>query len=132
VQPWPIDPQSKSAAELLPAIIDLSQYILKVPGLADGNYKVSIDGKLAATVSAKALADGWNIASTFEGALGDRAKEINTLITKLQYGENNDWRAASKLKDAEKLATAQKAIDETEAQLQKLVQPVAWHFVIEK
>lgn len=130
--PWPIDPQSKSAAELLPAILDLSQYILKVPGLAPGNYKVSIEGKLADTVSAQTLADGWNIASTFEGALGDRAKAINALITKLQVGENNDWRAASKAKDAEKLAAAQKAIDETEAQLQALVQPVALHFQIEK
>lgn len=130
--PWPIIPKSKPALDLLPEIAQLSQYLLKVEGLAPGEYHVSINGKEIATVSDKQLAKGWNVASVVTGPFGDRATTIDALIGKLQSTENNEWRAASKAKDAEKLAAAQKAIDETEAELQKLVQPVAWKFEIAK
>jgi hypothetical protein len=45
---------------------------------------------------------------------------------------NNEWRAASKAKDAEKRAAAQKAIEECEAEIQAAVQPVALKFEIAK
>ena len=130
--PWPIQPEAKQAVELLPDALKLSQTILRVPGLAEGEYRVSIDGKPAATVSAKDLAAGWNIASAFEGALGDRANNIATLIANLQGPLNNEWRTESKAKDADKLAAAQKAIDEAEVKIQAAVQPVAMKFEIEK
>ncbi len=130
--PWPILASAKTALTLLPDTLKLSQYLLRVPGLADGAYRVSIDGKPAATVSAKELAVGWNIATAFEGALAERSKEINGLIAKLQSGLNNDWRAASKAKDAEKLAAAQKAIEECEAEIQTATQPIPLRFEIEK
>jgi lysophospholipase L1-like esterase len=130
--PWPIQPSAKSALKLMPEIVELSQYLLKVEGLPAGDYKVNLNGKPAATVSAKDLAAGWNIASVVDGPLGDRANAIATLISKLQGPLNMAWRDASKAKDAEKLAAAQKAIDEAEAELQKLVQPVAWKFEIVK
>jgi lysophospholipase L1-like esterase len=130
--PWPIAPRSKSAIELLPEMLKLSEYTLRVTGLADGDYRVSINGKPAATVSAKDLAAGWNIASALDGALGDRANAINALINKLQGPLNNEWRAASKDKDAGKLAAAQKAIEACEAEIQAAVQPAPLLFVIEK
>ena len=129
---WPIQPAAKTALELLPETLQLSQYLLRVPGLADGDYRVSIDGRPAATVSAKELAAGWNMTAVFEGVLGDRANTIGTLIAKLQGPMNIDWRVASKAKDADKLAAAQKAIDEGEAAVQAAIQPVALHFEIEK
>ncbi len=132
VSPWPILPAAKTALTLLPEIAQLSQYLLKVDGLAPGDYQVSINGKPAATVSAKDLAAGWNVATDLEGALGERATAIVTLIGKLQSNLNNDWRAASKEKSEEKLVAAQKAIEATEAELQKLVQPVPWKFEIAK
>jgi hypothetical protein len=130
--PWPILPTAKPALTLLPEIVQLSQYVLKVDGLAAGDYKVSINGKTAAVVSAKDLGAGWNIASVLDGALGDRATAIAGLITKLQKPLNEAWREASKAKDDVKLAAAQKAIDEAETELQALVQPVAWKFEIAK
>ena len=67
-----------------------------------------------------------------EPLVADRANQINNLIAKLQLQLNNDWRNASKAKDAEKLAAAQKAIEEHEAEIQKAVQPVAFKFEISK
>ena len=130
--PWPIQPAAKTTLTLLPEITQLSQYLLKVEGLAAGDYKVIMNGKAAAVVSARDLAAGWNIASVVDGPLGDRANAIAALIAKLQGPLNMAWRDASKAKDADKLAAAQKAIEETEAELQKLVQPVAWKVEIVK
>jgi hypothetical protein len=130
--PWPIQPSAKATLDLLPDELKLSQYLLRVSGLADGQYKVSINGKPAGTVSAKDLAAGWNLTTAFDGALGERANAIATLIAKLQLPLNNNWRAASKAKDAEKLAAAQKEIDDTEAELQTLIQPVPLKFEIEE
>ena len=130
--PWPIDPKAKDAVELLPAIADLSRYMLTIPDLAAGQYNVTIDGKPAATLSEKQLAAGWNMSVVFEGAMADRSTKIIALIAKLQGKLNNDWRAASKEKNQEKLAAAQKAIDECESELRVACQPAAMHFEIQR
>ncbi len=130
--PWPILPGAKQAVELLPAMLKLSHYPLKVTGLAEGSYQVSINGKPAATVTAKELAAGWNMTTAFEGELGQRATTILGLIGKLQKPLNDAWRSASQAKDAEKLAAAQKAIEECEAVLQAAVQPVELRVEIKK
>lgn len=130
--PWPIIPQAKTALQLVPDILKLSQYMLKVQGLPEGDYKVKINGKPAGTVSAKDLAAGWNLTSVFEGAIAERAGNIITLLNKLQGPLNNEWRAASKAKDADKLAAAQKAIDDAEAEVQKAIQPTPLQFEIAK
>ena len=128
--PWPILPAAKSVLELLPDTLKLTQYLLRVPGLAEGEYHVSINGKLAVTVSAKDLAAGWNLSTVFEGDLADRAVRINGLITNLEGKLNTEWRAASKAKDEAALAAAEKAIDEAEGEIQKAIQPVPLRFEI--
>lgn len=130
--PWPIDAKAKDALTLMPEIAGLSQWTLKIPELPEGKYHVLINGKPAAIVSGKDLAAGWNISTASEGAVAERAAHVVGLIAKLQSGLNNNWRAASKAKDAGKLDAAQKAIDEVEAELQAACQPVALKFVIEK
>ena len=130
--PWPILPAAKTALDLLPDTLKLSQYLLRITGLADGPYRVSINGQPAATVSAKELDAGWNITTVFDGALAERSKAILALIAKLQTGLNNEWRAASKAKDAEKLAAAQKAIEDCEAEIQAAIQPTPLRFEIGK
>ena len=130
--PWPIAPTAKTAAQLLPQMLKLSECTLKISGLSEGNYRVSINGKPAATVSATNLAAGWNITSAFVGAPGERSNKILALIATLQSKLNTDWRAASKEKSGEKLAAAQKAIEESEKAIQAAVQPEPLHFEIEK
>jgi len=129
--PWPIDPKAKAVVGLLPAINDLSRYMLTVPDLAPGNYVITINGKPAATLTEKELAAGWNISTVFEGAIADRSTHVIGLIANLQGKLNNDWRAASKEKNAEKLAAAQKAIDAAETEVRAACQPVAWRFEIQ-
>ncbi len=130
--PWPILPAAKTAAQLLPSVLDLSRCMLQVDGLAAGKYRVSINGKPAATLDEKELAAGWNITSAFDSAIGERATKILAVIYNLQVKLNNDWRAASKEKDAAKLAAAQTALDAADAELRTACAPVAWHFEIEK
>ena len=130
--PWPILPSAKTALDVLPEALKLSQYTLRVSGLPEGSYRVSINGKPAGAVSAKDLAAGWHLTTAFDSALGERTDAILALVAKLQLGLNNNWRAASKAKDAEKLAAAQKEIDDAETELQTLVQPVPLKFEIEK
>ena len=79
----------------------------------------------------KELAAGWNMSTVFEGALAERSTKIIDLIAKLQGKLNNDWRAASKEKNQEKLAAAQKAIDECEEEIQAACQPAPLHFEIQ-
>ena len=128
--PWPQLAEAVSATAMVPEIADLSQYILTVPDLPTGQYSVSMDGKIVATLSHKELANGWNMGTLHSGPLGERADRINGLINTLQNPLNTAWRAASKEKNQEKLAAAQKAIDETESQLQAAVQPTPIHFEI--
>jgi hypothetical protein len=129
---WPVDPKAKAAADLLPDIHQLSRWMLTVSDLPAGNYKVVINGKPAAMLSEKTLANGWNMATVFEGAIAERTTKIVGLIGTLQGPLNNNWRAASKAKDEAKLAEAQKAIDEVETQLRAACQPESLHFEIRK
>jgi hypothetical protein len=130
--PWPIQPNAKAAFTLLPDGLKLSQYMLRITGLSEGEYQVSINGKPAATLSAKELSTGWNVTTAYDSAIGERAKNILALVSKLQGPLNNTWRAASKAKDADTLAAAQKSIAECEAEIQAAVQPVAIRFEIAK
>ena len=130
--PWPIAPAAKAAAELLPQMLKLSDYTLKISGLPEGNYRVSINGKPAAKVSAKDLGAGWNATTAFDGAPGERSNKILALIATLQSKLNADWRAASKEKDETKLSEAQEAIEESEKAIQAAIQPEPLHFEIEK
>jgi hypothetical protein len=130
--PWPIDPKSKEVLQLLPAIADLSRYTLTISDLPPGTYAVSINGKSAATLSEKEFAAGWNMSTVFQGALAERSAKIMELINTLEGKLNNDWRTASKDKNADKLAAAQKAIDAVEAELKTACEPVALKFEVEK
>lgn len=129
---WPVDPKAKAATDLLPEMHELSRWTLTVTGLSAGNYKVTIDGKAAALLTDKELANGWNLATVYEGAIAERSTKIIGLIATLQGGLNNNWRAASKAKDEAKLMEAQKAIAEVEAQLRAACRPASLRFEIQK
>jgi hypothetical protein len=103
---------------------------LTVTDLPAGQYNITIDGKPAGTLSEKELAAGWNMSTVFEGALAARSTTIIDAIAKLQGKLNNDWRAASKEKNAEKLAAAQKGIEDCEVEVHAACQPAAFHFEI--
>jgi lysophospholipase L1-like esterase len=128
--PWPMSAKCRDALKLMPQIADLSRYLLKVTGLPDGQYTVSMNGTAVAKLSAKDLAAGWNMSTVAEGVIAQRGEKIAGLVATLQGPLNNPWRAASKAKQADKLADCQKAIDACEAQLAEACQPVAIKFEI--
>lgn len=129
--PWPLLMSATTAVQFMPEIADLSRYMLTIPGLAAGRYSVSMNDKPVATLSAEELAKGWNMSTVVEGPLGARANNILMLIGQLQYQLNNAWRDASKEKNLEKLAAAQKAIEECEAKVQAACQPAPIRFAIQ-
>jgi lysophospholipase L1-like esterase len=130
---WPIAPASREALALMPEIADLSRWMLTVEGLPEGTYQVTINGMPAAKLSAKELAAGWNIAAACHGGdLATRSEQITALIAKLQNDPNKQWRAASKDKSTEKLAAAQKSIEELETQIQAACTPQPIRFEIAK
>ncbi|MBX3743593.1 MAG: SGNH/GDSL hydrolase family protein [Akkermansiaceae bacterium] len=125
---WPVLSSGKAAFDLLPSGLDLSQYLLKVTGLPEGEYNISIDGKPAAKATSRQLAEGWNMTL----AMTERSSAIGKLVQQLQSPLNQAWRKASKEKDAEKIAAAQAAIEACEKELQALVQPVPVKVAISK
>ena len=129
--PWPLPPNAAPALKIMPGIADLSLYILTIPGLPAGQYRVAMNDQAVATLSHEAMAKGWNMSAVFEGPLAKRANTIQFLIGELQNPLNNAWRAASKEKNPEKLAAAQKAIEECEAKVQAACQPEPIRFAIE-
>ena len=128
--PWPIHAKCRHALKLLPQIADLSHYMLTVTGLPAGDYAVLTEGTEVAKVSSVQLAEGWNMSTVQTGVIAERGTKIVDAIAQLQGPLNNAWRAASKAKDAAKLAEAQAAIDTAETALAAACQPVAIGFEI--
>jgi lysophospholipase L1-like esterase len=89
--PMPVDPQAEPALHLVPFTHDLNAYELTVAGLPEGNYGVSIDGEIAATVSASDLAQGWNLAYA-GGPITRQARELLSLVEKKNDLYNKRWR----------------------------------------
>jgi hypothetical protein len=89
--PMPVDPKAESVLALIPFSHDLNDYELKVTGLAHGDYSVSIDGAVAATVSADDLAKGWNLAYT-AGPITEQAQRLLKLVFKKNDLYFNRWR----------------------------------------
>ena len=129
--PWPLLPEAARALQLMPGIADLSHYILTIAGLPAGQYRVAMDSKPVATLSDQELAKGWNMSTVVEGPMGQRATNILGLINQLQTPLNDAWRKASKEKTPEKLALAQKDIEECEAKVQEACQPAPIRFTVE-
>ena len=89
--PMPVDPKAEAVLSLIPFTHDLNDYELKVTGLPEGKYSVSIDGTLAATVSADDLAKGWNLAYT-AGPITEQAQRLLKLVFKKNDAYFNRWR----------------------------------------
>lgn len=128
--PWPIHTKQRSALKVLPEMVDLSQYVLKVEGLPAGEYSIVTDGKEATRAASDDLARGINLSTVETGVIAERGDKIVDLIGKLQQTLVSNWRAASKAKDAAAMAEAQKAIDAAEAELADACTPKPIQFEI--
>lgn len=84
--PLPIDERAESALKLAPVLDDLSQYTLKVNGLAAGSYAISIDGETTHKATAEELAKGVNL-SNAAGPITKQAREVLSLV----FQKNNTY-----------------------------------------
>src|SRR6266403_1090493 len=60
--PMPIDPRAEASLKLAPVLEDLDRYELRISGLPEANYELTIDGESATKASAADLAKGLNMA----------------------------------------------------------------------
>jgi lysophospholipase L1-like esterase len=77
--PLPVDSRAEAALKLAPVLDDLSQYGLKVVGLAEGNYEITIDGESALKTNAADLAKGVNLSNS-GGPVTKQAREVLSLV----------------------------------------------------
>ena len=140
--PWPIDKAAEPALKLAPVLDDLSWYDLKVTGLKEGNYQVSIDGEAVASVTAGELRKGWNI-SNLPGPITQQARDLLSHIFEKNNLFFNRWRnvqlqtfpswiTGSELeakRDAE-LKRLDDLIAKQEAEINSLRKPKTHHFEI--
>lgn len=138
--PMPIDERAEPALKLAPILDDLDRLVLRVTGLAAGNYEVTIDGEPAGKVSATALAEGWNLADA-GGPITKQAREVLRLV----FDKNNvffrRWREvqlygfpawaegpALESKRAAEVARLDQQIAELESQINQARKPRSHHF----
>jgi lysophospholipase L1-like esterase len=138
-------PMQKDWLPILPYIgdmKDLNYYGLSVQGLSKGDYTVSIDGVEVGKFSSKELATGVNLGNLTSGPIWDQGKKVfdainakNGLVSGRFFGvvmfNAPEWLAdvAAERKPAE-LKKRMEKIDAAQAEIYKLVKPVAHKFEI--
>lgn len=135
--PFPIPDSARAVVPLYPTILKLSQYGLKVTGLPGERYELKINGKPVATLTAKELARGVNLAAYGKGALADQGKEVLNAVAAKEVLVGQ-WRGLSRTismskkpeggKDAEALAALTKKVEAADAKIRKAAQPRKLHF----
>ena len=142
--PMPIDERAETALKLAPILEDLDDLSLKVTGLAEGKYQVSIDGKPVAEVASGDLARGWNYADV-KGPITDQAREVLKLVfqknntyfdrwRKEQLYEFPDWANAAGAETVREKAMSKldKSIRADEEQINKDRIPKTHHFELKR
>jgi hypothetical protein len=89
--PMPVDPKAESALAIVPITNDLNIYNLGIVGLSKGEYSVSIDGDVVATISSDELAQGWNLANS-AGPITKQCRKLLAMIVKKNDLYFNRWR----------------------------------------
>ena len=125
--PMPVDERATNIVKIAPVMDDVSRYELKVKELKADRYDVAIDGEVVATVAAKELARGWNMAMV-GGPIAKQGREVMSLIVKkneicgeLWGAQIRPWRKAER-------PGFQKQIDDLEVQITAACQPKAHRF----
>jgi lysophospholipase L1-like esterase len=96
--PFPVDAENEKALELVPFSDDLNRETLKVSGLADGKYELSIDGRAILTTTAAALNKGINLATVPETPQYKQAREVQTLLTERAVIEGRKLRTLAQVR----------------------------------
>ena len=142
--PMPIDSRAVAALKLAPVLDELSRYILKVDGLAEGSYEITIDGESAAKATAAELKAGVNL-SNAGGPITKQANEVLAGVFKKNDLYFNRWRsvqlysfpkwAAGAEVEAQRkteLARIDAQIQAEEGRINDARKPVKHHFAVKR
>lgn len=155
--PFPIPDNARAVLPIAPDVLDLSKYLLKVIGLKDGDYALTINGAGCGTLSAKALAEGVNLTNL---PSDPKAKPPNPIAAQgsavlaavnVKEGLVGKWRSLSRTaagkdtppkKDAPPapkpdpaaakaaLGELTKQVEEADAKIRDAAKPQKLHFVL--
>lgn len=89
--PMPIDSRAESALKLAPVLDDLSRYELRVAGLPEGAYEISVDGESVTKTDAAKLAQGLNL-SNLGGPITQQSRDVLALVFKKNDRYFERWR----------------------------------------
>ncbi len=154
--PFPIPENARAVLRIAPDVLDLSKYMLKVTGLKDGDYTLTINGAVCGKLSAKGLAEGVNLTNL---PSDPKAKNPNPIAAQgsavlaavaAKAGLAGKWRALSRTaagKDRPKkgapapakpdpaaakaaLVEMAKKVEEADAKIRAAARPQKLHFVL--
>jgi lysophospholipase L1-like esterase len=140
--PFPIPDDARAVLPLCPAILELSQYTLKVTGLKDGSYTLKINGITIATLTSKEFEAGVNL--TAFGA-GPQARDVNPIVAQARAilgavsakeGVVGQWRGLSQKAHAagaapelmDQLAALTKKVEEADGKIREAARPQKLRF----
>jgi lysophospholipase L1-like esterase len=144
--PLPIQKDWVSLLPYVNQLKDLNWYGLKVTGLAGGKYVLAIDGKEVGNYSAEEMAAGVNLGNLTTGPIYEQANKVWSAINdknKLVHsrfrgvvmydaGKLPDWLAdladTVKERKAKELTKRMEQIEQRQADVYKLAQPVPHQF----
>lgn len=155
--PFPIPDNARAILPIAPDVLELSRYTLKVTGLRDGDYALTINGAACGTLSAKALAAGVNLTTlpadpkaTTPNPIAAQGSAVLAAVA-AKEGLVGKWRAASRTaagkapppkKDAPTvpkpdpaaakaaLVELTKQVEEADAKIRDAAKPKKLHFVL--
>jgi lysophospholipase L1-like esterase len=139
---FPIPDDARQIVAFYPAILDLSQYLLRVAGLKEGTWTLKINGVPTAALSARELEAGVNL--TAFGAT-PQAKEVNPIVAQMRAilaavsskeGIVGQWRSLSQKAHAagadpslqEQLASLTQKVEEADAKIRDAARAPKLHF----
>lgn len=94
--PFWIAPETRSILQWAPIERDLDRYELKVTGLKEGTYRLSIDGQHAGRFSSQALAEAANLALLTEGPIGAQSRKVHEAVfAKNRYYHDHVFRGVA-------------------------------------
>ena len=140
--PIPVQGDWVSLLPYMNHLKDLNSYELSVSGLAAGKYSITIDDVEVATHTASELAEGVNLGNVTKGPVYDQAQKVFNAINQKNGMVHQrfrgvvmfnapDWLAdvAAERKPKE-LAKRSEQIQEKQAEIYKLAQPVKHRFEV--
>ena len=143
--PMPVQKDWRDILPYVDQLKDLNYYGLKVSGLKEGKYALSIDGKEVGTYTAADLAGGVNLGNLESGPLFDQGQEVFKAINDknnaivhprfrevIMYPQPPGWLGLSPEQvDERRTAERKKRMDEIDARqaaIYKLAQPKTHQF----